>query len=191
MFENKWVYLDAGQCESLFGFKVGYGTGAYVYVTRIARSTRAFCEVLTLNPDGTYACMDFCADDGAVGFGGLFCQHVVEREWAELNIMSAALLDRLDPYRRRLEFPCRGGGLFAEFKGDPGVYDGIAVVYRRDGDGGEVQCAVVETVTGESAYQDDRDGQLLVHAWDYTGGDEDPAATLTVDKDTDMAVFPG
>ena len=57
---------------------------------------------------------------------------------------------------KKLEVPCRQGTLVAEYFGDPGVYDGIAVdLVRPDGKG--TQCCIVETTP---------EGELHVLAWD-------------------------
>jgi len=186
MFENTWVYIDKEQLEALTGFKVGYGTGAYVCEAHDHGAV--IREYLTLDPDRDYVYQVFrILDDGTSVFQG---QNIVERDWVDLNMMNAEMLDRLDPYRQRIEFPCNGGKLFAEFAGDRGIYDGIVVCFKRGSDDGEVQCALVETITAGEFCSDARDGHLLVHVWDYADESDDSTATYTVDKDTDCAVMP-
>lgn len=83
--------------------------------------------------------------------------------WTGLDA-EAAIEEFIRCYERdaekRLEIPCDGGTLSAEFFGDPGVFDGIMIDFTRD-DGESVQCALVET---------DRDlgGELHTYTWDGT-----------------------
>ena len=188
MFENAWVYIDKEQLESLTGFKVGCGTGAYVGEFGSENGVGLERHYLTLNPNNDYVHQVFSVlEDGVSVFTS---QSIVDRKWVDLNIMNAEMLDRLNPYNQRLEFPCNGGKLFAEFMGDRGIYDGVVVCYKRDIDGGEVQCALVETVSGTGVLDGDVDGQLFAHVWDYSDGTDDSTAKFTIDKETDMAVFP-
>lgn len=64
--------------------------------------------------------------------------------------------------------PCKVGSLFAEFRGDRGIYDGIEVDLVRS-DGRKTQCALVET---------DDAGELHVLCWD--GDNEDYVAKQIV-----------
>lgn len=189
MFENQWVFIDKAQLESLTGFRVGVGLGALVKDSLTDDGKMRVHGYITLNAAGGYVYQAFEAT--SEGRGKFLGQEFLTRDDCLKDWIDEGLLDRLDPYKQRIEFPCYEGTLFAEFFGDPGIYDGIVTVYKRASDGGEVQCSITETITDKENIYDDCHGQLRVGVWDYQDefDSDDETASFVVNKETDQAVF--
>ena len=187
MFENEWVFLDVYQAK-LHGFEPNYGLGVLVRECISKSVSVGSFEVVSLNPIdvGHGRSYSYAMHDARVG--GVLASVTWSREKALDVVGDETLIDKLDPYRSRIEIPCNGGVLFAEFFGDAGIYDGIVTCFKRDSDGGEIQCAMVETISEDIKCGESRDGLLHGMLWDNVDGDDYTVET-EINKDSEWAVF--